>query len=812
MGGPVGERITLTLRAGGRGEEDLHVRSVEGREGISEPFAFDVVFAPASGDPLDPAAFLREEAVLALARPDGVERFVHGECVRLALVELAAGKPVYRLRIGPKLLRLGHVVQCRVFQEQSVPEVVKAVLDEHRIDFQESLAGSYPKRTYVTQYRETDLAFVERLLAEEGIWYRFDHAEGGHTLVLADAPAALAEASPVPQRIGGDQGEGIEHVARLDAIHAVTSGKATERDFDLERPTVDLTAAKGEGDLEVYDYPGGYTAAPDGKRIAALRLEALQVPSSLWAGAGNALAFVPGAKLEIEGGPTLAVLRVTHSAAQERAAASPGKGTRYGNAFAGIDAERPVRPALRPRPRLGIQTATVTGPAGEELHVDRHGRIKVQLHWDRQGKKDDRSSCWVRVAQPWAGAGMGASRIPRIGQEVVVRWLEGDPDRPLVTGAVFDGANAAPVPLPDQKTRSVLRSDSSPGSGGSNELTFEDAAGEEELLLHAQKDWNGVVEANRTEAVNHDADLAVQKDRSRTVMGHQAHAVSQAEVVKVDGNVTLAVTGLRAEQVAADVDEQVGATRTVTVAATRNVAVAAASAETVGGVAALTVGGAYAISVGGAINHAVGGLKNVAVGGAAVEVVGLSRGEAVNKKKSSRVGGDLAIQVKKGVAASAGKDAEDQIDGEVQIEVKETLVLLCKDGKLEADKITIVVGGKTALVLAKGDVKVAGSAVTVKASGNLTMKGSKAKMEAGSSAASGSASVAALKDLDPAKKTVKVTMADAKGQPALAGVKFKLKTPDGKTKEGKVDGSGVIQVGDLKPGKCELELVGLDED
>jgi type VI secretion system secreted protein VgrG len=807
MAPDLAERIVVTLRAGGLGEQDLHVVSVQGREGLSEPFAFDVAFSAPGAAALDPAAFLREEAVLAFRRAGGGERLVHGEGVRLAMVGASAREILYRLRIGPKLLRLANVVQNRIFQARSVPDVVKAVLDEHEVDARLSLSGSYPARDYVTQYAETDLAFVRRLLAEEGIWWRFEHADGGHTLVLADAPSALAAAAaPVPLRAGGGAERG-EHVARLDALHAVTSGKTTLRDFDLERPQLDLTGQKGQGALEVYEYPGGYTQAQDGTRLAGLRLEARSVPAALWAGAGNALAVVPGAKVEIDGGPTLGVVRVTHSAAQEGAAGTVVKGARYDNAFVAVDAATPWRPPVRPRPRMGIQTATVTGPAGEEIHVDRHGRIKVQLHWDRKGKKDDRSSCWVRVAQPWAGAGWGTSRIPRIGQEVVVRWLEGDPDRPLVTGAVFNGANPTPAQLPDQRTRSVLRTDSSPGSNGSNELTLEDAAGEEEVFVHGQKDWNGVVEANRTEAVGHDAALLVEKDRGRTVLGDQSHSVGLAEDAGVGGNVTVTVAGLRAAQVGGQDTERVATTRTVTVASTRAVSVAQASAETVGLAAALTVGGAYLVSVGGAINHAVGGLKSTAVGGAAVEVVGAARSEEVRKQRSSRVGGDLAVQVKQGLQVSVQKDDEETCDGAVGIEVKDELTLLCKDGKLEADKITVIVGGKTALVLEKsGAVKLAGDKVTLEASGNLKVKGSKAKMESGSSAASGSATVAALKDLDPAKSTAKATFADKAGQPALAGVKFKLKTPGGGEKKGEVSASGQIQVGDLKPGKCELEL------
>ena len=690
----LGERLSLALRAGGLGEEDLFVLSVEGREALSEPYAFDVVFHPASGDPLDPPSFLREEAVLALRRPTGEERYVHGECVRVQLVEVAAGKPIYRLRIGPKLLRLSHAVRCRIFQEKSVPEIVRGILDEHQVDAEVSLSGSHPAREYVTQYEESDLAFVTRLLAEEGIWFRFDHVEGGHTAVLGDATSALVEAPAVPQRIRGDQGEGR---AASPGSSRATPSRATSppggtSTSSSRAPISPRTRARATSRSTSIRPATRWRGRDDGSRASASRsFRSARRPS-------------PARPTRSRSSPArrsrLRTVRPSRWCASRTGVGRSGRRPAEGRAPAGRARStgsprtaRTGRRAARGR-GWGSRRRPSRGRPARNVHVDRHGRIKVQLHWDRKGQRNERSSCWMRVAQAWAGAGMGASRVPRIGQEVLVRWLEGDPDRPLVTGAVFNGANPTPVVLPDDKTRSVLRTDTSPGSGGSNELTFEDAAGSEEVFLHAQKDWNGAVEADRTEDVQHDAALEVMKDRSRTVMGAQHHAVGGGEAAKVDGNVTLTVAAARTAVVATGDDESVGSTRVVTVASTRTVSVLAASAETVGGAAALTIGGAYAVSVGGAINHAVGGLKNTAVGGASVEVVGLSRQETIGKKRSGRTQGDFAIEVKGGVTLLTTKDGDEQVDGKVEIEVKEALVILCKDGKLEADKITVVVGGE----------------------------------------------------------------------------------------------------------------------
>jgi type VI secretion system secreted protein VgrG len=303
----------------------------------------------------------------------------------------------------------------------------------------------------------------------------------------------------------------------------------------------------------------------------------------------------------------------------------------YRNRFTCVSEDVPYRPERRTRCPVvgGAQTAVVVGPAGEEIHTDVSGRVKVQFHWDREGKRDDRSSCWIRVSQAWAGPGWGALYLPRVGQEVVVEFLEGDPDRPIIVGGVYNGANPPPVDLPGEKTRSTLRSASSPGGDGSNELRFEDAKGQEEVYLHAQRDLNVVVENDASRRVGGNETIAVDKDRARSVGGSQSLQVAKDDTSTITGSQLLTVSGNRTTTVGASHVETVGADQSVSVGGAVAVTVALASAESVGLGKALNVGGAYAINVGGAMNELVAGLKAEEVGGAKIEVVGAKKSETV---------------------------------------------------------------------------------------------------------------------------------------------------------------------------------------
>ena len=822
-------RTVLELRVGPLTESGLRVRRVRGHEALSRPWLFEVEFEPHADDPLQLADLVGAEAQLSLRRSDGPERLLHGVAEAVELLGVKVRRPLYRLRLVPRLALLAHTEDSRVFQELSVPEIVKKVLDEAQVPhaFGEKrqgdpggLTASYPKREFCVQYRESDLAFVSRLLEEEGIFTLFDQADGSCTLVMGDAPGAF---KPIagdarlpfgePEARDGD----LEHVHATAREERVRTERVTQRDFDFLRPGLQIEEPlhpPRAGELDGYGYRLGYGDPGPLKRLSRVRLEEARSDADLLEARSSCLRLSPGRTVEITGAPAgrlggkLQLLWVGCDAAWEEGADSAS----YQCSFLAQQAGAAWRPPQRtPRPVLaGTQTAAVVGPAGEEIHLDKHGRVKLLFHWDRLGKRDDKASCFVRVAQPWAGPGWGALRIPRIGQEAVVRFLDGDPDRPLVVGAVFNGALVPPIHLPDDKTRSTLRSDSSLGGGGFNELRFEDQKGQEELFLHAQKDENIRVEDEKRSRVRHDEALQVGKDRSRTVQGEQRLRVALQDLVRVGGAQTLTVGGARTVSVLGDESEQVGVAAATSVGGNQVVTVKAASSALVGAAAALNVGGVYAITVGGAFNEAVGGVRASQVGGMRVEVVVGPRDETVEKGSERAIGGDEALVLEQSAEVEDQGEVEAEIGAKDELEIKESAFWEGKKVKLEADEVRLVVGGKLLVELKKGgDVTIGAAAFTVEGSSDLGFKGSQIQMESAGSAPSASASVAQLKSEEP-PKPVSGTMSDESGGP-FGGIDVEVTLPGEGPVTKSVPKDGNFSAGGAKPGTVKIGFPGVED-
>jgi type VI secretion system secreted protein VgrG len=415
--------------------------------------------------------------------------------------------------VQPAFWLLSLTGDCKIFQNLTVPDIVESIFGEHGIKYKRDLAQSYNKREYCVQYDESDFTFISRILEEEGIFYYFEHGEGLHTLVLVDQNSKI---KPCPDleiakyRLNLTDTAKEDLILSLDSEQKVGPTKFALEDFNFKTPNTDLEANApaahkfGDMELEIYCYPGDYETKPEGMRLVDMRMEEEEVHATEITGSSICKALQGGYHFELKqfyreamNDKQYLVTAVWHSATQ---AVEEGADFDYSNSFACVPLAvkyRPLRTTHKPVMQ-GSQTAIVVGPPGEEIYTDEHGRIKVQFHWDRVGKKDDKSSCWIRISQPWAGPGWGAIVIPRIGHEVVVDFLEGDPDRPLITGSVYNGVNKTPYPLPDEKTKSTLKSDSSKGSGGFNEIRFEDKKGSEEIFVHGQKDYNTVVENNTT--------------------------------------------------------------------------------------------------------------------------------------------------------------------------------------------------------------------------------------------------------------------------------------------------------------------------
>jgi len=515
---------------------DLQVLEFTGRETISQPFVFELELISERPD-LDLESLLHQPAFLAFTQDGGG---VHGLVYRVAQGDSGKRMTRYHITLRPQLAYLAHRINQRIFQHLSVEKIISQVLEEHGIQsnaykFQFG-TSVYPDREYCVQYDESDLHFIQRLCEEEGIHYHFQHSEQGHVLVFGDDQTVFPKLAPTAYQ----QDSGLvadEPVIKRFALRLETrSNRVTRRDYNFEKPKLLMEAAfnsEFQPDLEDYDYPGRFVERERGKHLAKRNLERHRSDYELANGESDQPLLVSGHFLNLSAHPRddwnqlWLLTEISHEGKQPQVLeesvtshtqVSDGFQQGYRNRFSATPWDVLHRPALKhPKPKvLGSQTAVVTGPAGEEIHCDQYGRVKVQFHWDREGQADDKTSCWLRVSSSWAGDGYGAIAIPRIGMEVLVTFLEGDPDQPLVTGCLYHAAHVVPYALPANKTRSLFKTLSSPGGGGYNELRIEDKKGAEQIYLHAQRDWD--------ENIEHDQKIRIGHERHDTV---EANSYSQ---------------------------------------------------------------------------------------------------------------------------------------------------------------------------------------------------------------------------------------------------------------------------------------------
>ena len=531
-------------------------------EGVSVPYELSVELACDDEVKMDDA--LGKECFLTLTG-DGGDRIVHGVVDRFEHLGNRGRFGLYRARVVPYLRWLSLERDCRIFQNKSVPDIVKEILQDSKLPadrFDFRLQASYSPVEYCVQYRETDLDFVSRLLEEEGIFYFFEHSDKKHLLVFADGTVAykeIAGESGVTYNFSQGMAPSEECVYRFAFSRQVRSGKMTRRDYNFEKPGLDLKKeeqAKVHEKLEVYDYPGRYVEPGRGKQLSKVRLEESMTYYESAEGESTCVRLVPGLKFSLtdhdhgdynmEYFLAKLVTRGEQPQSLQEAAGGPGStGFSYSNRFTAIPASVPFRPArVTPRPVVeGIQTATVTGPDGEEIYTDKYGRVKVQFHWDREGGRDEKSSCWIRVSSTFAGGQYGSIFTPRIGQEVVVDFLEGDPDRPLVTGSVYNADRMPPYELPGEKTKSTTKTNSSLGGKGFNEIRYEDKKGEEQIFVHGEKDADIRIKNDRREWVGNDRHLVVARDQVEKVERDRHAEVIRDEVAKVGRDRHVEVVG-----------------------------------------------------------------------------------------------------------------------------------------------------------------------------------------------------------------------------------------------------------------------------
>ncbi len=711
----------------------LRPQSLRAAEGMSTPFEIVVEVTVHGG--VDPGALLRKGAQVDLLDGEG-KALRHFEGVVMNVVERwgrgSGGDGLgtaLTLTIRSPLASLALSSDCRIFQELTAPEIVQKVLVACGIPAARCelrLSGTYLKRASCTQYRETMLAFVSRLLEEEGIFYFFEAAPGGLTLVLGDSARAGTEIALPEVRFTPDAGlTGMRAVHAIGARTKLRPGKVTLNDLDWKRPSLALAATTSDGatKAELYDHPGGYVDLAEGKRRAENRIQALAAEAKHVEGTSSVPELAAGHLFKLKKtwdgklDDDWLVTRVEHTWS---GAARAGVGN-YTNRFQAIPKSQPFRPPLRtPRPRIaGPQTAIVTGPAEQEIHTDAFGNVKLKFPWDRHAKFDEKSSAWARVAQV---ALTGSLCTPRIGWEVLVEFEHGDPDRPIVMGRLFNGTYVPPYALPANKTRSTFLTYSSPGGAGHNELRLEDAAGTEHIHMHAQKDLTVFAANDRDTHIATSSMTVVKVDQTTTIKKNRSVSVGGMCDVTVAGDQSLSVTGTRAKTVQKD--------EKITVIGDRSLAIKGDHAITTDSFDSTSSGGDVTVKVGGnleekardAIRVAVGKDSSTTIGGVCSEIAKAGRTATTGGKRTEVVGGLLSVTSSQDLALRVGGKKSSTI-GAAWIATAGAEVQLTSSADLE-----ITVAAAMALTGAATIVLKVGSSKVMIGQGGVTIDSPKIKL------------------------------------------------------------------------------------
>ena len=667
-------------------------------EELSRPFEHQLTLLSAQKD-VNLDDVLGKAVSVQLGIPKGKFRYFSGYVSRFAQSGMVGRYYRYTATSRPWLWFLSRTADCRIFQEMTVPDIIKQVFADHpTADFELKLSASYHKWNYCVQYRETDFNFVSRLMEQEGIYYYFRHDKGRHTMVLVDSTSAHSPYGDygtipyiVPERVRRtDQ----EYIDSWEISREIQPGVYAQDDFDFERPSAVLLTKKNvsrkhnEADYEIYDFPGEYLQKADGDHYAAVRMDELSTQFEIANAATNARGLCVGATFTLsdqtrdDQNREYLVLGANYDLefSAYEGLSDPNPGT-YQCSFRAMTTQQQFRPArTTPKPHVtGPQTAVVVGPAGDEIYTDKYGRVKVQFPWDRYGKKNENSSCWMRVSHPWAGKNWGMIAIPRIGQEVIVDFLEGDPDEPIITGRVYNAEQMPPYALPANMTQTGTKTRSTKGGDPSNfnEIRFEDKKGSEQLFIHAERNQDIEVEKDETHWVGH--------DRTKTIDHDEVTHVKHDRSETVDNNETITVHGNRIETVDKDESISIGKNRT----------------ETVGENETLSIGKDQMLTVSKNQTLTVSENRTVTVDHDESKEIKQNQTLTVQKKRTTKVEDDDSLKVANNLTIDAGQSIMIKT-GQASIEMKSDGTITIKGGK----------------IMISGDQE-----VDVKAGGNVVIKG-----------------------------------------------------------------------------------------
>lgn len=671
--------------------DTLLLKRLAATEQLSQPFELDLTLVSEDGE-LDPDHILGKPFGLALTiSEDGPPRHFHGIVTEFAQTGFAERLHEYQAVVRPWFWMLTRRADCRVFQGKTVPEIFESVCGEAGFrDFKKRLQSTYDPWEYCVQYRETDFNFLSRLLEQEGIFYYFEHDENHHVMVLSDDVAQCGTVAGYDEVPYHPTAMDRDHLTSWSFHKSFHPGKFAARDYNFERPAVipeatsSISRPHNPSRYEIFDYPAEATkTTSEGvEKVTKVRVQELQTAQMVARGEGDAAGLTAGKLFKLTGYPRsdlnmqYLVTATSIDISSDNYGTSSGTSDQFAIAIEAVDAREHYRPPrVTPKPVVhGTQTAVVVGPKGEEIHTDTHGRVRVQFHWDRQGPMSDKSSCFIRVGQVWAGQGWGGHHIPRMGQEVIVAFMEGDPDDPLIIGSVYNGTNTWPYPLPANKTRSGIKSSTTPGSAGNNELRFEDNKGSEEVYLHAQKDHT----------------IQVENDENHSVGNNQSHSIGNDRKKDVKNNENTSIGQNRTESVGGDESINVSKNRT----------------ESVGESETISVGKDYSQTVSGGRTRTVEKDENVTINGKRTENVAHDEEISIGKNRKHSVSEKDSLAVGKQLIIDAGE--------EVVIKTGSASLTMKKDGTIE---------------LSGADVTVKGSGkVNVNADSDVVVKGSKVSM------------------------------------------------------------------------------------
>ncbi|HFH4390322.1 TPA: type VI secretion system Vgr family protein [Pseudomonas aeruginosa] len=639
--------LRFTFTAGADAFEVVEFRLTEG---LSETFLLDVELSCAN-PAIDFGQVLDRPALLTIWQGGQPVRYVHGLVTSFQQGNTGFRRTRYRAIVEPRLARLRLASDWRIFQTLAVPDIAKVLLKKHAItlDYEQKVTNAHAPREYCVQAGDTDYHFVERIMREEGFFYGFLHNAEGHRLIHCDRlwifgkqPGLPVEYNPMA---GGDRpGPALRSFTYSENVR---TARQTQRDYNFKNPLYNQQTRREGNDLdhqassyERYDYPGRYKSEV-GEAFTQDRLRGHRGDARQAIVEGDDARLVPGISFDLIGHPRQDMNRgwrpvlIEHHGkqytSQAEESADAAQGTHYSSTATLVpdDAEWRAEPLTKPRID-GPQQATVVGPPGEEIYCDEFGRVKVQFPWDREGRNDEHSSCWIRVSQNISGALWGHMAIPRIGQEVIVSNFDGDPDQPVITGRSYNANQRPPYELPANKTRMTIKSQTHKGDGF-NEIRFEDEADQEEVFIHAQKDQNNIVNNDETTFVGHDRSERVDNDETVSIGHDRKEDVGNDETISIGRH--------RKEDVGKNETISIGRNRRVTIGGHKTETITKTKAESIGLAKFLTIGAAYQTSVGAAMNTTVGLSQS--------EQVGINKSVIVGKTYSTTAGEEFSLTVGK---------------------------------------------------------------------------------------------------------------------------------------------------------------------